>query len=76
MTRTKILRLQAELVDKYGNVDMIHIVDEDTGRRVRTYKLTDITIENTADLKKAEDMAKNGKAITYLAKRMPKEEKK
>ena len=68
MTQSKIERKRAELIEKYGDRDLIYLVDEKTGKRVYTLSVSNIIIRNTADLKEVERIINSG---TTRTRRVP-----
>lgn len=64
MTQSKIERLRKELIEKYGDRDLIYLVDEKTNKRVYTLTVSNIIIRNTADLNEVERIIKSGTTRT------------
>lgn len=60
MTQSKIERLRKELIEKHGDRDLIRIVDQNTGCPVYTLRISNIIIQNNADLKEVERIIKSG----------------
>ena len=68
MTKSKIERCRQALIDKFGDLTIIIVVDSFYGRPVFSHKLSTINISCTADLREVERIIMTGRPRTIRAK--------
>ena len=50
MTHSKIAKIRKELIDQYGDRVLVNVVDRTTKKCMFQVKISNVTINNTADL--------------------------
>lgn len=60
MTHSKIERLRKELIEKHGDRALINLVDTKTNKVWYVLRISNIIIQNSADLKEVERIINSG----------------
>lgn len=76
MTKSKLDRLRAKLIEKHGDRTLVIIIDRATNNEVFHVKLSNVNINNTAELKEVERilMEKEPRRRRVSIPKPPKEE--